>query len=266
MIEMFFVDVHMHLTHEQFNVDRNDVITRAKQAGIGAVIVNGLEPISNRQILALAAQEPMLKPALGIYPADAVAKLLTTEAHREIRVFDVDAEIDWIASQASQIIAIGECGLDGHWLGPDTFAEQERVFHRLIDVAKSHDLPLIVHTRKLEERAMDIIRDHGITRIDFHCFGGKSKLAIRGAEQHGWSFSIPAHARRSGSFTKLLRELPPESILTETDAPYLPPEPGARNEPMNVAGTVAFLAELRSWTLEQAKEQVWKNYLTLFRQ
>ena len=90
------------------------------------------------------------------------------------------------------------------------------------------------------------------------------KNALRWAEEDGWWFSVPGNARRSESFTKMLRELPPERILTETDAPYMSPVPGTRSEPAAVVGTVAYLAELRGWSEEEARDLVWRNYRALF--
>ena len=84
------------------------------------------------------------------------------------------------------------------------------------------------------------------------------------AENDGWYFSIPANARTNTAFSWMLRTLPAERILTETDAPYLGPVRGERNEPANVVGTVECLAELRGWTVEQARDQVYRNYRALF--
>lgn len=261
-----YVDVHTHLTHEKFGGDRQAVIDRAKAQGLGAVVVNGLEPVSNREILAMAALDPVIKPALGIYPIDAVNALLPADFPLEVARFDVDAEVDFIAAQAKagRLAAIGECGLDGHWVGPETFAEQERVFERLIGVAMDNDLPLIIHTRKLEQRSADILKAHGVRKVNFHCFGGRVKLAKECAEIHRWWFSIPANARVNEAFRKMLEVLPEDRLLTETDAPYLAPVRGERNEPANVTGTVALLAEIRGWTLEEAQDRVWRNYLDLF--
>ena len=262
-----YVDVHSHLTHKDFAADLDQVVTRASDAGLSAIIVNGLEPESNRRILQLAEQYPIIKPALGIYPIDAINHL-AAQIPFPVKAFDVDQEIAFIETQAKagKLIAIGECGLDGHWVGPETFAAQERVFEALIDIAVSCDLPLIIHTRKLEERSMEILAAHKVTRVDFHCYGGKTKLAVDAAEKYGWSFSIPANSNRDGAFQKLLRNLPPDMILTETDCPYLPPEKGTRNEPKNVVGTIGLLAEYRGWTVEEAVERVWKNYQRLFKQ
>lgn len=261
-----FVDVHAHLTHEAFAFDLEAVIARAQAAGLRAIVVNGLEPVSNRRILALAGQYPIIKPALGIYPIDAVNALVANLPF-EVPRFDVDVEIAFIRAQAAagKLVAIGECGLDGHWVGETCFAEQERVFVALIEVAVTCDLPLIIHTRKREQRAMEILAHHGVTRVDFHCYGGRTKAAIRAAHDRGWWFSIPANARINEAFRKLLKELPLDRILTETDCPYLPPVRGNRNEPANVVDTVSLLAELRSLSPFEAASQVSANYDTLFR-
>jgi len=257
-----YVDVHTHLTHERFADDVAESIARAERAGLGAIVVNGLEPTSNREILELSARHPVVEPALGIYPIDAVCNQLPPGFTLEVARFDVDAEIAFIGEMAAEgrLTAVGECGLDGHWVGPDTFAEQERVFEALVGIAMDHDLPAIIHTRRREVRAAEILRHLGAARVDFHCYGGKVKHALRWADADGWWFSVPANARRSQAFTKLLRDLPPERILTETDAPYLSPEPGTRSEPAAVVGTVAYLAELRGWSVEVARDQVWRNF------
>ena len=260
-----YVDIHTHLTHERFADDADEAVARARAAGLGAIVVNGLEPRSNRAILEMAERHDVVRPALGIYPVDAVCALLPVDFALDVARFDVDAEIAFIRAMAAtgKLTAIGECGLDGHWVGEETFAEQERVFEALVGVAMEFDLPAIIHTRKREIRAAEILRHLGARRVDFHCYGGKVRNALRWAADDGWWFSVPANARRSEAFTKMLRELPEERILTETDAPYMGPEPGERSEPAAVVATVRFLAELRDWSVEQARDQVWRNYEAL---
>jgi len=261
-----FVDVHTHLTHEAFAGDQDAVIARAVAAGVDTIVVNGLEPTSNRQVLALAERHPAVKPALGIYPLDAVNELIPASLPFVVPRFDVDAELAFIRQQAlaGRLAAVGECGLDGHWVDASTFAQQERVFEALIGVALEADLPLVIHTRKLEVRAAEILAAHGVQKVNFHCFGGRTNLAREWAERYGWWFSIPANARVNQAFAKMLRELPLERILTETDAPYMPPTRGERNEPANVVGTVALLAELRGLSADAAQQLVAANYRALF--
>lgn len=269
----YYVDVHAHLTHEDYQDDFPQVLARAEAAGLGAIVVNGLDPASNQEILRLAKIHPLIKPALGIYPAQAVNALLPADFPYPVPRFDVDAEIlkitTWAASE--EAFAIGECGLDGYSLPPETFSEQERVFKALAWVAKKNDIPLIVHSRSLELRVIEVLAELGVEKVDFHCFSGKTKLAITYAQKFPrWCFSIPANALRAENFQKLLSALPLTSILTETDSPYLSPvkaKPGERsprNEPMHVVPTVELFAKLRGLSVEEAKERVYQNYVNLF--
>ncbi len=261
-----YVDVHTHLTHARFENDYEAVIANAKKVGVEAIIVNGLEPKSNRQTLDLAKRFDNIYPALGIYPIEAIHPMVK-DLDLTKSDFDVDQEIAFIEENARQdkIIAIGECGLDGYWVGQETFAEQERVFIELIEIGKRYDKPIIIHTRKLEKRAMEILAHHDAKRVNFHCYCGKVKWAIDAAENYNWYFSIPANARNNEAFGKMLQKLPAENILTETDAPYLAPVRGERNEPANVVGTVAYLAELRGISTDQAKTLVSDNFRRLFK-
>jgi TatD DNase family protein len=260
------VDVHTHLTDPRFTPDLDEVIRRAIQSGLRYMISNGLNPETNRQVLRISWQYPEVLPALGIYPVDAVNDQLREVLPFEVARFDVDQEIAFIADCAAhqRIVAVGECGLDGHWLGQESFRRQEEVFEKLIEIAKQYDLPLIIHTRSLEKRSIEILQAHQVMRVDFHCFGGKTQLAIKGSENAGWYFSIPANARKSQNFTKMLKELPLDRILTETDAPYLSPQRGERNSPENIPGTIDYLAELRGMSREQAAETVMTNFMSLF--
>jgi len=261
-----YVDVHTHLTHPKFADDKHEVIKAAIAAGLKAIVVNGLEPASNREILELADAYEEIKPALGIYPVDAVCDLLDDTFPFTVKKFDVDAEVKFIGEQASagNLAAVGECGLDGHWLGEETYKRQEQVFENLIAIATSNNLPIIIHTRKLEKRTAEILAHHNVKKVNFHCYGGRTKFALEWAEKYNWHFSIPANANKNQAFAKMLKILPLENILTETDAPFLAPVSGERNEPKNVRGTVEIFAELRDLDLEQAKLQIWTNYQNLF--
>lgn len=265
MVSSKYVDVHTHLTHDKFQ-DGIDALLSSLNQEMGAIICNGLEPKSNRKILEWAQTYSNIKPALGIYPINAVNHILPEDFELKVDRFDVDAEIKFIREKAlsGSLIAIGECGLDGYWLDKETFSEQERVFEELINIAKLANIPIIIHTRKLEKRSIEILDHHDVRKVNFHCYGGKVKLALKSAEKEDWCFSIPANARRNQAFTKMLEQLPQEKILTETDAPYLSPSPGELNIPTNVKETVSYLAELRKWPLEKAIDLIWSNYQRLF--
>ncbi len=261
-----YVDVHTHLTHDDFQNDLPQVVANAALCGVGAMVVNGLEPKSNRQIQELAKLYPQIKPAAGIYPTQAVHPYVSSEMAAKMQPFDIDAEIEaircWAAS--GSIIAVGECGIDGYWLDDSLLDKQVAVFEKLLDIAIQYDIPAIIHSRKLERKAFEICAALGVKKADFHCYTGKSNLAVAMAEKYQWYFSIPANSARSESFQKLLKTLPEERILTETDAPYLAPIPNTRNEPKNVVGTVELFANLRNLSLNDAKNIIWQNYLSLF--
>jgi TatD DNase family protein len=264
-----YVDVHAHLIHPAFADDADETARRAAAAGVSTVIVNGLEPVSNRAILALCERHANLAPALGIYPLDAVSGLIDhaswTHPFAPPTRFDADAEVDFIASVADRLIAIGECGLDAYWVtDAHLLAEQERVLNRLIDVALAADRPLILHTRKAEQRCFDLLVARGVTRADFHCFGGKLKLAQQIAEA-GYHLSIPPAVARAESFQRMAKTLPLHALLTETDCPYMGPEPATRNEPANVPRAVAVMAALRGISEAAMTEAIAENFTTLFR-
>ena len=261
-----YVDVHAHLIHPQFEGEEDQVADRARDAGLEYVIVNGLEPVSNRRVLELCDRHDHLLPALGIYPVDSIARFIDPEtwdndfpppAH-----FNTDDEIAFIDSVADRLIAVGECGLDQYWI-TDQAPEQERVLRRLCEVAIKHDLPVILHSRKAEARTFEILQEMGVVKADFHCYGGKLKLAKRIAAA-GYYMSIPPVVTRADSFKQLARALPLDRLLTETDCPYMGPDRGERNEPANVPRGVAAMAEACGLTEPDMATQIRENFRRLF--
>ncbi|TFJ81016.1 hypothetical protein NSK_007659 [Nannochloropsis salina CCMP1776] len=267
-----FVDVHCHIIHEQFAGEEDAVAQRAKDKGLEYCVVNGLEPQSNRAVLKLCDRHPSsLLPALGIYPLDAACNVINPEAWRNPfpppDKFDVDAEVEFIDRMCAEgkVVAVGECGLDAYYCtDPVEFAEQERVLRKLIVVAKKHDLPLILHTRKAELRTFEILQEMGVVKADFHCFCGKTKLGKRIAEA-GYYLSIPSVVVRSESFKKLVKEVPLDQLLTETDSPYQGPEKNVRNEPATVPIGVQAMAEVKGISLEEAMNSIRENFRRLMR-
>jgi TatD DNase family protein len=261
-----YVDVHTHLTHPDFAKDYKEVITRSKEAGLRAIVVNGLEPKSNRQILKMAAEDSVIKVALGIYPVDAVNHLLPADFPFKVEKFSLENEVKFIDQMASEgkVSAIGECGLDGHWLDASTFKEQEKTFIQLIEISLKYDLPIIIHSRKCEQRVVEILAHYACKKVNLHCWGGRAKLAKKVCADFGWCLSIPPIATRNPGFQNLMKILPLTSLLTETDAPYLGPERNTRNEPKNVVGTVKLLATIRGISIDEARSVVWNNYCQLF--
>lgn len=264
---MGLADVHAHLTHPRLAPDVDGVLARARAAGVTTIVANGLNPADNDAVLALARAHPGVRAAVGFYPVDAVLtglEALGVEYYRDEEPVPAEAGIASVAEHVDEAIAVGEIGLDGHWVPESLWEEQERVFRALVAVALDAGKPLIVHTRRRERRAFEVLIELGAPRVCWHCFGGKVKLARQIASAPGHYFSIPANARRSESFTRMLETLPRDRLLLETDCPYLGPDRERPNEPANVAGTAAYAAELWGVGLNEVEQRMGETFATLF--
>ncbi|MBM4357964.1 MAG: TatD family hydrolase [Deltaproteobacteria bacterium] len=266
---MGLFDVHAHLTHPRMAPALDEVLARARQAGVTTIVSNGLHPEDNAAVLALARRDPLVKPAIGLYPVDAVMREMLAAGVDYPRDGDgeppaLDDAIAFVRDHVDEAFAVGEVGLDGYWVPESLWAAQEEAFRRLVRIAIEADRPLIVHTRKRERRALEILHEEGARRVDFHCFGGKVSLARQVAES-GYHLSIPANARRSESFTRMLQTLPRERILLETDCPYLAPVKDRGSEPSDVTHTLAYAAELWETSEAAALAQLEDNFEALFR-
>ncbi len=264
---MGLADVHAHLTSPRMAADLPQVLERARAAGVTSIISNGLNPQDNRAVAALAAAEPCVKPAFGFYPVDTVLPQMRAagvEYPREGEECSTQEGIDCVRELAGAAFAIGEIGLDGHWVPEAFWPAQEDAFRTLVQIALEADKAIIIHTRKRERRTLELLLELGASRVNWHCFGGKVKLAREIAEQ-GHYLSIPANARRSESFTRMLQTLPRERVLLETDCPYLSPQAGGQSEPADVAGTARYAAELWSAPAAEVEQQTAENFFRLFR-
>ena len=265
---MGLFDVHAHLTHPRLLPRAEDVLANARAAGLTSIISNGLNPEDNGAVERLAAAHPdLVRPAYGLYPVDAVLPEMSAagiEYPRAPGPWTGEDAVEDVRARVGGAIAVGEIGLDGYWVPQEFWDRQEQLFRRLVQIALDHDKPIIIHTRKRERRTFEILEEMGARRVNWHCFGSKVKLARRIAGELGHHLSIPANARRSESFTRMLQTLPREQILLETDCPYLPPERDTTNEPATVAGTCAYAAELWGETVDGVRAQLEDNYQALF--
>jgi TatD DNase family protein len=260
-------DVHAHLTSPAFAADLALVIERARTQGVSTIISNGLNLKDNQRVLELAGQCSLVRPALGFYPVDAVLPEMIALGHDYPRddtdVRSADETVFWLRENLGRAVALGEVGLDRHWVPETLWARQEEVFRKLLDVALEHDKPVILHSRKAEVRTLEILLERGVQRANWHCFSSRLKLAHRIADS-GHFLSVPANARRSETFTALLRDLPRSQLLLETDCPYLPATAGERNEPGAVALTLSYAAELWRVTADEALNIFRENFARLF--
>ncbi len=245
-------DVHAHLDDEQFKKDLPAVLERAEKAGVKAIVCNGLLPESNRAVLALSKNYPLIKPAYGLGPSE-MLKLSDAE---------ISKELTWIQKQ--ECVALGEIGLDHKWsTDKEEHEKQEKVFAQFLKLAKKMKKPVIIHSRKAEAECIVMLREAELKKVVFHCFGGKLKL-VREIRDAGWYFSIPPSIMRAEHFQRIVKEVPVKQLLAETDSPYQGPEKEKRNEPANVRFVVEKIAEIKEQTFDEIANQLFANYLRIF--
>lgn len=264
---MGLFDVHAHVTHADIAARETEVFEAARRAGVTSIISNGLNPTDNEAVRAVAARAPdLVRPAYGFYPVDTVMQQMDEMGvayPRDVPPCTAQEGIAWVRENASDAFAIGEIGLDGHWVPKALWEAQEDAFRELAKIAIDANKPMILHTRKRERRVLEILDELGAKRVDWHCFGGKVNLAREVVSRGHW-LSIPSNARRHEAFTRMLETLPRDRILLETDCPYLGPEAGQKSEPAHVALTAAYAAQLWKCSEEQAHAQLEENFEALF--
>lgn len=261
---MLLVDVHAHLDHERFKGDLDQVVERARQNNVKAIITSGVNSATNRLVLDLAKKYDIVKASFGLYPIDALQVELQEESGfaRDVNPVDVDAELDWIKKHKDSCVSIGEAGLDYHWVkGKEE--EQKRTFQKVIELAEKINKPLIVHTRKAEFDSVDMLESSSLKKVILHCFMGRKHLVKRAADK-GWSFSIPPIIVKLQQFQLMAEMVDMSQILTETDCPYLSPYPGQRNEPSFVIETIKKIAEVKGMEPEEVANAVFMNYQNMF--
>ncbi len=257
------VDIHAHLDFPQFEKDREAVLARAKAAGVVAIIAQGVHHESNQRVLKLAARYPLLKPALGLYPLNAPNVTVHSEDEDDFdrNATSVDESLAFIKEHADEIVAIGEVGIDLKY--SDDTDHQVENFKKIIALSKETGKPLIIHSRKAEALVLDLLEEAAHTNAVLHCFSG-SKSLIRRAVEQGLMLTVTSNANRLEHFRMMARVVPLSQLLTETDAPYLSPVRGERNEPANVVVAVQVIAEEKGLTEEEVAKALYMNYQRLF--
>jgi TatD DNase family protein len=251
-----FVDSHAHLADPAFDQDREAVIARARDGGAAAIVCIGESIAAAARARAIAAAHPgFIWHTAGVHPHDAA----TFEPSRDLAA--LRAELD------SGAVAVGECGLDYHYDNSPRDV-QRAAFAAQLALAAERDVPVVVHTRDAEVETMAMIRDAGASgaRGVLHCYTGSHALAEI-AIGAGWYVSFSGIVTfKKWTDDALLRLVPDDRILAESDAPYLAPVPnrGRRNEPAWVAHTVAHLARVRGLEADALAALVADNARRLF--
>jgi len=251
------IDSHVNLHAPQFAEDQADVIARARAAGVG-LMVSICDRVSNFPVVrAIADSHEDIWCTVGTHPHEAKENPLLT----------ADSLIDLAA--APKVVGIGETGLDYHYdFSPREI--QRQVFAAHIEAARATGLPLVVHTREADADMIAMLEaGHaaGPFKLLLHCYTSGPELAARAAELGAW-FSVSGIAtfKTADAVRAVIRDMPADRIIIETDCPYLAPVPyrGRRNEPAYLPHVLARLAQIRDWSLQEAEHRTEKAFFDLF--
>ena len=262
---MLLVDDHCHLMHKAYT-DLDKVIDNAKKAGVKAIICSGVNPPTNREALEIAKKYPMVRASLGIYPVDALGVQPDVEGGLKVHTgpIDLDEEFEFIKKNKDKIAAVGEVGLDYHWIKDAELQKKEREnFARIIEFVEKLGKPIIVHTRKAEQDCIDMLTSSKIKNVVLHCFEGKKNI-IKKAADAGYIFSIPTNIVKSQHFQVLVEMVSINQLTTETDGPYLSPDGSFPNEPANVKVVVEKIAEIKKFEAEEVANNIWLNFQRIY--
>ena len=251
------IDSHAHLEMPEFKGDLEEVIQRAKASGVESIFTVGTERRDWKRALDIASSHPSVYAILGVHPHN--ANEIDDHTYSELRVL----------CQEKKVKAYGEIGLDFFRnLSPPEI--QRKRFREQIVLAKELRLPIVIHDRDAHQETEEILMSEKAGEYGgiIHCFSGNYEMAKKCLDM-GFHISVPGSItfKNAERFQDIVKRLPLESILVETDAPYLTPVPlrGKRNEPSYVRYTAEKIAEIKKISFEEVAEVTSENALRVFR-
>lgn len=259
---MIVIDSHCHIDGEQFGADRDEVVQRARDAGVAAMLNVGTgDPRSDdfRRAVAVAEKYENVYASVGVHPHD--AKLYDDKAEQHL--------MDLVKS-SDKVIAWGEIGLDFYY-DHSPRDVQEDVFRRQIRTARELHLPIIIHSRDADDETVGILKEEcfydGFRGGIMHCFGGTPEMA-EALMPLGFLISFAGNVtfKKADNLREAARVVPLDRMLIETDCPFLTPVPfrGKRNEPSYVVHTANFLADFLGIEVSVLADQTTRNFLNFF--
>ncbi len=253
---MMLIDTHAHLDDNQYDQDRTEVINRAADEGVNLIVNMGADMDSSHKAVQLAAQYDAVYAAVGVHPEEA-----------DGMTCDDDYVLSELAVDNAKVLAIGEIGLDYHFR-TDNKDVQKKVFIKQLDLARQLHLPVSIHARDAHADLMQVLKTEGRgVRGVIHCYSGSWEMAEE-LFNMGWYIGAdgPLTFKNAAKLPEIIRKMPMEKLLLETDCPYLAPVPqrGKRNEPAFVKYTAQKVAEIRNMQFAQVAEITTINAKNLF--
>ncbi|MEO8663992.1 MAG: TatD family hydrolase [Ignavibacteria bacterium] len=249
-------DTHAHLYYPEILENIEDVLSRAKDAGIERIIVPAVDLETSKTVLNMSEKFDMIYCALGIHPCD-VSK-------HEISVID---ELEKLLHH-EKVVAIGETGLDYYW--DKTHIEKQKSFFQLqIELAKSFKLPVVIHTRESTDDAIELVSENYSEDLSgqFHCFSGNTQQLDRILSLENFYVSYCGNITyKNFEGVDVIEKTPDDRLLSETDSPFLPPVPyrGKKNEPSYIIHTLKKISGIKSKEYENLIQSINKNVDKLF--
>ncbi len=251
------IDSHAHLEMPDFKRDLEEVIQRAKESDVRYIFTVGTEMRDWQRTLEIANSHPSIYAILGVHPHN--AKEIDDETYPTLREL----------CRNGKVKAYGEIGLD-FYRNLSSRDVQLRRFREQIGLARELGLPIVVHDREAHQETLEILRSEKAEQCGgiIHCFSGDYEMA-KACLEVGFSISIPGSItfKNAESFREIVKKIPLESLLVETDAPFLTPEPfrGKRNEPSYIRYTAQKVAEIKKVSFEKVAEVTTENALRVYR-
>ena len=262
---MKLIDTHCHVYDEAFREDLDDVIARAREAGLERLLLPNINPDTLPGLIRVCDTWPDLcLPVIGLHPED-----LSDDFHSQLSELKAILDDDRKEGGAHRFIGIGETGLDLYW-DKTRLDDQKVSFRAQIEWALEYDLPIVIHSRDSFDELYGVMSDYRDTPLRgvFHCFNGSADQARALMEFGGFMFGIGGVLTyKKSSLPDVLPLIPIERIVLETDCPYLPPVPfrGKRNEPSFIVYTAQRVAQVYGCTPDYIARVTNKNACSLFR-
>ncbi|MHC1628196.1 MAG: TatD family hydrolase [Candidatus Nezhaarchaeales archaeon] len=246
-----FIDVHCHIHDEAFDYDRAKVIERALKSGVEVIITSTLNMNDLKKALEIAEKHECIRIAAGFDPLN-------------LSMDDAESLAREVRRLKNKIIAIGEVGLDYFYVKGQDREKQIEIFRFWINIASELKLPVVVHSRSAGKYAIEILMQEGYDKVLMHAFDGSSGWAMKGVSK-GFFFSIPPSVVRSQQKMKLVKAVPPDFLMVESDAPVLAPTQGERNEPSNVVVAATKIAEIKRMDVLETFDILYLNSKSFFK-
>lgn len=248
-------DTHAHLNDDRFTEDRDSLIASLKENGVGAYCEIGFDMPSSHEAASLADRYDFIYAAVGVHPHD--SKDMTDDDLPDLKEL----------LSRDKVVALGEIGLDYYYDNSDR-ASQREWFARQLELAREVDMPVVIHSRDAMEDTLNILKAHGGGDGIIHCYSG-SKESARLLLDMGYyiSFAGPVTFKNASSILDVVRYVPIDRILIETDSPYLAPVPyrGKRNCPVYVAEVCKKVSELKGMDFEEMAHITRQNAKNVYR-